>query len=233
MSPPYRTSTRVPDDLPFVLRAGPVARVLLLVAFLAPAAISVIVAVMVGADIGADPAFDVPMAAIALVAALVGLLSWRFSVVVRLAADEDGVWVCARRWPVLAVRLPWDDVSLVDRTSPGSSRPAIRVVPRYPEAGRGLGVLADTQQAWNRLLFDSSLVARVPAGTGVSAALGGLARLADAHAARHPTATVTELRHRLDGLADGYPTAVRPADPRPTDAVPGAAPAASSVDMPD
>ncbi len=182
MPAPYRYSRKIPGDLTFALRPGPVARVLLLIACLAPAAFEV---VMMLTTVGIDPRYlrlDLSLGAMAVAAALLGLLCWRVLSRARLAADGHGVWVCVRWWPVKAIWLPWYDVAHIGEATNGGllsgSRGAVRVVPRDENAGRGLGALADAEQAWNRIRFGGRLVARMPPGRRMSSVLTALARLA-------------------------------------------------------
>jgi hypothetical protein len=134
---PYRGAGWIPADTAYVLRPGRGTRLAMLGGSLAPAAASLMFggAAVLGGGRSQLPALGVT-AAIAVVAAAIGLPWWRWICRPVLAADEHVVWLYSRRMPPRFVRLPWSAVDDITYMNPHRRAVGIRVT---PVAGSGVG----------------------------------------------------------------------------------------------
>ena len=213
-----RTARRIPANLPFVLRPGPLGRALTITVGLVPTGIIVLTGVLVAGDVGIRPVAIAYLGTMFVVMSIGGLAWVRYASRPVLGADADAVWILVRRWPALAVRVPWSEVARVgqrpNRIRSVSSRNLfLRVELKNPEPLRGLGRWAELQMAWHRFRYGDSLMVRVPFGmtsNGVQAALSRLGETRSA-APNQPTGP-----YQLAGrVPEGLPLSL-PRDPRQT-----------------
>lgn len=95
-----------------------------------------------------------------------------------LAADRDGVWVRARKWPVKAVQVPWELVAEV-KTKRWLVEKVLCVIPRDDRIGRFDDLWSAGDQLMNTAYFGTPLTASVVYGdTSERDALTRLSQLA-------------------------------------------------------
>lgn len=174
-APQLATTKRVPGDLPFVIRprfGWWLVRYLLPVALLLTPAILLFV-------------YGHPAGALALlvVGFAIYLVAFGFRVFSQvaggpfLAADRDGIWLRAQKWPVKAAYIPWELVAEI-RTKRWLFDKVLVVVPRDERAGKLTNAWGAIDQARTTAFFGGPLVASVAFGdTSADDALGKLADL--------------------------------------------------------
>ncbi|MGH3095454.1 MAG: hypothetical protein ACRDMV_05570, partial [Streptosporangiales bacterium] len=175
-APELPTAKRVPDDLPLVIRPRVSRWILLFVTGLL--AVVVVPTTVVLASTGW------PAALLTLVGTLLGYtLLCSFVIYTQasggplLSADRDGVWIRARKWPVKAVRVPWELIAEI-RTKRWLVEKVLCVVPRDDRVGRFNDLWSAGDQMMNSAYFGTPLTASVVYGdTSEGEALRRLAEL--------------------------------------------------------
>lgn len=128
--------TRIPEDATFVLRPnkgklGTYFGCSLLVIAALPSCVALSVVIVTGSDPTSIIFLMLPFAPIALMFA--GVVAWRGLAAVRggptLAADATGLWVQARKLPVRAQHLRWEELAWVAVRRSGVDR-SVCVMPR-------------------------------------------------------------------------------------------------------
>lgn len=175
-APELPTAKRVPGDLPLVIRPRVSRWVLLFVTGLL---------LVVGVPTGVVFArAGWPAALLTLLGTLLGytllcglVIYTQASGGPLLSADRDGVWIRARKWPVKAVRVPWELIAEV-RTKRWLVEKVLCVVPRDDRVGRFSDLWSAGDQMMNTAYFGTPLTASVVYGdTSEQDALRRLAEL--------------------------------------------------------
>ena len=159
---PYQTAKRIPDGLPFTIRPS-IGRVLLWQGGVMAIVLLPIVccfAVGVSNTNGMSSEDATQLLLIASIPLLFALLMVGFMVYVAtsggptLAADEHGVWIRARKWPVKAIWLPWEAIARVYTRRWGIDK-AVCIQPHDPRAGSGTGMWSAVDQGMAQVLLGS------------------------------------------------------------------------------
>lgn len=177
--PRLPTAKRIPSDLPFVVNPRATVWYLLylipLLVLLAPA----------GYLLATGHVAWGLIALVLTIAAYICAFGFRLVVLAwsgpLLAADRDHLWVQARKWPVLAVRIPWELVAEI-RVRRWFLEKVVCVIPRDPRIGRMDGMWSSIDQARTSAFFHSRLTASTRFGD--KSAETTLAVLADLAAGR-------------------------------------------------
>lgn len=154
--PPLPTAKRIPSDLPFVVnpRVG-----IWYLLYLIPLLILLAPAVYLLATGHVAWGLIVLVLTIAAYVCAFGfrlvVLAWSGPL---LAADRNHLWVQARKWPVLSVRIPWELVAEI-RVRRWFLEKVVCVIPRDPRIARMDGMWSSIDQARTSAFFHSRLTA--------------------------------------------------------------------------
>ncbi|MGH8792892.1 MAG: hypothetical protein ACRDXX_09630 [Stackebrandtia sp.] len=161
---PYLRAKRIPEDLPFTVRPWKK-----MAAFfggclgMSPAMSFIGLAInlpeLTSSEGAGSPGLTLAMLLCALVGAPLyggGMAYTMASGGPLMACDEHGVWIRVRKFPAKSIHLPWNSVYHVYVRKWVFSR-LVCIVPLDPQAGAGLGVWANADQALAKLLTGAKL----------------------------------------------------------------------------